>query len=63
LGKRTAARGRRGPPRWRRESLQLPGVLLHIDVSKHGWFSDERWNDLLVILGDVVDLSLSIHDF
>jgi hypothetical protein len=32
-------------------------------LGKHGWFSDERWNDLLVILGNVVDLSLSIHDF
>jgi hypothetical protein len=44
------ARGRkRGQYRKRRP---LPGMLLHIDGSQHGWFQDERWYDLLVILDD-----------
>ncbi len=30
----------------------MPGMLLHIDGSKHRWFSDERYYDLLVILDD-----------
>ncbi|HEY7305423.1 MAG TPA: ISNCY family transposase [Bryobacteraceae bacterium] len=45
-------RGRHGPHRRRRERRPLPGMLLHIDGSKHRWFSDERWYDLLVILDD-----------
>jgi hypothetical protein len=27
-------------------------MLLHIDGSRHPWFQDERWHDLLVILDD-----------
>lgn len=27
-------------------------MLLHIDGSKHRWFQDERWYDLIVILDD-----------
>lgn len=45
-------RGRRGPHRRRRERRPLPGMMLHIDGSKHRWFQDERWYDLLVILDD-----------
>src|SRR5262245_33807764 len=30
----------------------MPGMLLHIDGSKHQWFGDERWHDLIVILDD-----------
>ena len=30
----------------------LPGMLLHIDGSRHQWFQDDRWYDLLVILDD-----------
>src|SRR5579864_6040204 len=30
----------------------LPGMLLHIDGSRHQWFQDERWYDLIVILDD-----------
>src|SRR3954453_23791806 len=30
----------------------MPGMLLHIDGSKHRWFSDDRYYDLLVILDD-----------
>ncbi len=48
-----AARGRqRGVHRKRRERRPLPGMLLHIDGSRHRWFQDERWYDLLVILDD-----------
>jgi hypothetical protein len=30
----------------------LPGMLLHIDGSRHRWLGDERWHDLIVILDD-----------
>ena len=30
----------------------MVGMLLHIDGSKHQWFGDERWYDLIVILDD-----------
>jgi hypothetical protein len=30
----------------------MPGMLLHIDGSKHRWFNDGRWHDLIVILDD-----------
>jgi len=47
------ARGRkRGVHRQRRERRPLPGMLLHIDGSRHRWFQDERWFDLIVILDD-----------
>src|SRR6266849_701398 len=47
------ARGRkRGVHRQRRPRRPLPGMLLHIDGSRHRWFQDERWYDLLVILDD-----------
>ena len=47
------ARGKkRGKHRRRRERRPLPGMLLHIDGSKHQWFSDQRWHDLIVILDD-----------
>src|SRR2546427_4251575 len=46
-------RGRkRGAHRKRRERRPLPGMLLHIDGSRHQWFQDERWYDLIVILDD-----------
>src|SRR4029077_17018237 len=34
------------------EGRPLPGMLLHIDGSRHQWFQDERWYDLIVILDD-----------
>ena len=43
---------KRGPHRRRRPRRPLPGMLLHIDGSKHRWFQDERYYDLLVILDD-----------
>src|SRR6202011_5729962 len=47
------ARGRkRGAHRKRRPRRPLPGMLLHIDGSRHQWFQDERWYDLIVILDD-----------
>jgi transposase len=47
------ARGRkRRKHRRRRERRPMPGMLLHIDGSKHQWFHDDRWHDLIVILDD-----------
>lgn len=43
---------KRGVYRRRRERRPLPGMLLHIDGSRHQWFQDERWYDLIVILDD-----------
>src|SRR5256712_13284304 len=46
-------RGRkRGVHRKRRPRRPLPGMLLHIDGSRHRWFQDERGYDLIVILDD-----------
>jgi transposase len=45
-------RRRRAPHRRRRERRPLPGMLLHIDGSRHRWFQDDRWYDLMVILDD-----------
>jgi transposase len=47
-----ARRGKRGKHRRRREPRPMPGMLLHIDGSKHQWFCDDRWYDLIVILDD-----------
>jgi transposase len=44
--------GKRGAHRKRRERRPLAGMLLHIDGSRHQWFQDERWYDLIVILDD-----------
>ena len=50
------ARGRkRGVHRKRRARRPLPGMLLHIDGSRHQWFQDERWYDLIVILDDATN--------
>jgi transposase len=47
------ARGhKRGVHRKRRPRRPLPGMLLPIDGSRHRWFQDERWYDLIVILDD-----------
>jgi transposase len=43
---------KRGVHRKRRERRPVPGMLLHIDGSKHQWFGDERWHDLIVIMDD-----------
>ena len=46
LVKRRSKRGSRRPRR------PLAGMLLHIDGSKHRWFQDDRYYDLIVILDD-----------
>lgn len=38
--------------RKRRARRSLIGMLLHIDGSKHQWFQDQRWYDLIVIMDD-----------
>src|SRR5579864_9565123 len=47
-----AKRHKRGPHRRRRPRRPLPGMLLHIDGSKHQWLNDDQWYDLIVILDD-----------
>ena len=47
-----ARRSKRRKHRRRRERRPMAGMLLHIDGSKHQWFFDERWYDLIVILDD-----------
>ena len=47
-----AKRRKRGKHRRRRERRPMTGMLLHIDGSKHQWFGDERWHDLIVIMDD-----------
>lgn len=42
---------KRGAHRKKRERRPIPGMLLHIDASKHQWFPGE-WHDLIVILDD-----------
>src|SRR5207248_10368895 len=45
-------RSRRGTHRRRRPRRCLPGMLLHIDASKHAWFQDGRYYDLITIMDD-----------
>ena len=45
-------RRKRGKYRKRRPRRPLPGMLLHIDASRHRWFCDDRWYDLLVVMDD-----------
>jgi transposase len=47
-----ARRRKRGPHRRRRPRRPMVGMLLHIDGSKHRWFQDDRYYDLIVILDD-----------
>jgi len=47
-----AKRHKRGPHRRRRPRRPMPGMLVHIDGSKHQWFNDDRWHDLIVLLDD-----------
>ena len=42
----------RGAHRRRRPRRPLAGMLLHLDGSRHRWFQDDRWYDLLVVLDD-----------
>ena len=38
--------------RQRRVRRPLPGMMLHIDASRHQWFQDEGWYELLTVLDD-----------
>lgn len=48
-------RKKRGPHRRRRERRPLPGMMLHIDGSKHRWFTDDRYYDLITIMDDATN--------
>ena len=41
-----------GSHRKRRPRRPLPGMMLHIDGSKHRWFGDERQYELIAVLDD-----------
>ena len=43
---------KRGVHRKRRPRRPLPGMLLHLDASRHHWFQDDRWYDLIEVLDD-----------
>src|SRR5215471_18752021 len=43
---------RRGTHRRRRPRRPRPGILLHIDASKHAWLGDGRYYDLITIMDD-----------
>jgi len=43
---------KRGVHRKRRARRPLPGMLLHLDGSRHQWFQDDRWYDLIEVLDD-----------
>jgi transposase len=45
-------RRKRGPHRRRRARRPMAGMLLHIDGSKHRWFQDGRYYDLIVVMDD-----------
>jgi len=56
-----AKRHKRGPHRRRRPRRPMPGMLLHIDGSKHQWLNDDRWHDLIVILDDATSKIYYAH--
>ena len=43
---------KRGVHRKRRPRRPLPGMLLHLDGSRHRWFQDDRGYDLIEVLDD-----------
>ena len=46
---------RRTRHRKRREPRPLPGMMLHIDGSKHQWFDDGCYYDLIVVMDDATN--------
>ena len=50
-----ARRKKRGVHRKRRPRRPLPGMMLHIDGSRHRWFQDERSYDLILVLDDATN--------
>jgi transposase len=49
------SRPRRGPHRRRRERRPLPGMLLHIDASRHRWLPGGSLHDLVSISDDATN--------
>lgn len=47
-----ARKKKRTPHRQRRPRKELPGIMLHIDGSKHAWLQVDRYHDLIVMLDD-----------
>jgi transposase len=47
-----ARKKKRVPHRKRRPRKEMPGIMLHIDGSKHAWFQDDRYYDFIVVLDD-----------
>jgi transposase len=47
-----ARKKKRTPHRKRRPRKEMPGIMLHIDGSKHAWFQDDRYYDFIVVLDD-----------
>jgi transposase len=45
----------RNKHRKRREPRPLPGMMLHIDGSKHQWFGDGCYYDLIVVMDDATN--------
>src|SRR5579884_2277811 len=43
---------KRGVHRKRRKRRPLAGMMLHLDGSRHQWFQDDRWYDLIEVLDD-----------
>jgi transposase len=46
---------KRSKHRKRREPRPLPGMMLHIDGSKHQWFGDGYYYDLIVVMDDATN--------
>lgn len=46
---------KRSKHRKRRERRALPGMMLHIDGSKHQWFGDGCYYDLIVVMDDATN--------
>lgn len=38
--------------RKRRPRRPVPGMMLHVDASRHRWLGDGRWHDLIVVMDD-----------
>lgn len=43
---------KRGKHRKRRPRRPMPGMMLHIDASKHRWLGGRQWNDFITIMDD-----------
>ena len=51
-----ANEARRGPHRKARPRRPLPGMLLHVDASTHGWLPELGAQDLIVVLDDATSV-------